>query len=137
MRLGILKGERMGFRRVVVRSIVLIMAVGVVGPVPSGAEEAESFREQMVKNLLIRQVMGREVYSQVALEDEDLRRYYQENPEEFTVAPRRQLREVVVLESETPEEERLQDDGLDRSGLDRPRRPGAAARGGPDRSCSW
>ena len=59
----------------------------------------ESFREQIETNLLIRQVMGREVYSQVAVEDEDLRRYYQANPDEFRQPTRRRLREVVVLET--------------------------------------
>lgn len=66
----------------------------------------ESFRAQIEKNLLIRQVMGREVYSQVTVEDEDLRRYYQQNPEEFREPARRNLREIVVLETEQTADER-------------------------------
>jgi parvulin-like peptidyl-prolyl isomerase len=67
-----------------------------------------SFRAQIEKNLMIRKVMGREVYSQVAVEDEDLRRYYQQNPDEFREPARRRLREVVVLESAQSASEREQ-----------------------------
>jgi parvulin-like peptidyl-prolyl isomerase len=58
----------------------------------------ETFLEQIEENLLIRQVMSREVYSQVVVEEEDLRRYYQQNPDEFRVPARRRLREIVVLD---------------------------------------
>ncbi len=56
----------------------------------------EEFREQMRKNLLIREVMGREVQQKIELEEEDLRRYYRNHPEEFTTARRLRVREVVV-----------------------------------------
>ncbi|MDH3254782.1 MAG: peptidyl-prolyl cis-trans isomerase [Acidobacteriota bacterium] len=59
----------------------------------------EQFRDQMVKNILIRQVMSREVYSKIVVEEEDLRRYYQQNPDEFREPAKRRLREVVVLTS--------------------------------------
>jgi parvulin-like peptidyl-prolyl isomerase len=59
----------------------------------------ESFLDQIEENLLIRQVMSREVYSQVSVEEEDLRRYYQQNPDDFRVPARRLLREVVVLDA--------------------------------------
>jgi parvulin-like peptidyl-prolyl isomerase len=58
----------------------------------------ESFRRQMERNLLIRQTLGREVYSDISVEEEDARRYYRENPQEFTRPARRRLREVVILE---------------------------------------
>jgi peptidyl-prolyl cis-trans isomerase SurA len=59
----------------------------------------ESLREQIERNLVIRKVFGREVSPRIDLEEEDLRRYYQQHPEEFEVPARRQLREVVVLDS--------------------------------------
>ena len=67
----------------------------------------ESFRADVEKNLLIRQVMGREVYSQVGVEEEDIRRYYQQNSDDFRQPARRRLREVVVLETMQDADERL------------------------------
>ena len=59
----------------------------------------DDLRTQIEKNLLIRKVMSREVYSQLDLEEEELRRYYRENLEEFTEPAKLQLREFVVLDS--------------------------------------
>ncbi len=56
----------------------------------------DEFRQQMRKNLLIREVMGREVQQKVQLEEEDLRRYYRAHPEEFSEPRRLRVREVVV-----------------------------------------
>ena len=67
----------------------------------------ESFRADIEKNLLVRQVMGREVYSQIAIEEEDIRRYYQQNPDEFRQPARHRLREVVVLDTTQDADERL------------------------------
>jgi peptidyl-prolyl cis-trans isomerase SurA len=67
----------------------------------------ESFRADIEKNLLVRQVMGREVYSQIAVEEEDIRRYYQQNSDEFKQPARHRLREVVVLETMQDADERL------------------------------
>ena len=55
--------------------------------------------EQMRRNLMIRDVMGEEVQQRIQLEEEDLRRYYRDHPEEFSRPRRMQLREVVVPEA--------------------------------------
>ena len=56
----------------------------------------EDLGEQMRRNLMIREVMGREVQSRIELEEEDLRRYYRDHPDEFSRPRRLQVREVVV-----------------------------------------
>ena len=67
----------------------------------------ENFREQMRTNLMIRQVMGREVRPRINLEEEDLRRYYQSHRNEFEESERLKLREVIVLESSGVDAERM------------------------------
>ncbi len=68
----------------------------------------EDFRRQIGVNLRVSSVMAREVQRRVELTEEDLRRYYYEQPEEFTTPERLELREFVVLESSSlgPEERR-------------------------------
>lgn len=58
----------------------------------------EALREQTRKNLLTQTVIGREVYARMAIDEEILRRYYRDNPEEFMLPERYRLREIVVLE---------------------------------------
>lgn len=58
----------------------------------------DDLAEQMRRNLLIREVMGLEVQQKIELEEEDLRRYYRDHPEEFSRPRRLQVREVVVPE---------------------------------------
>ena len=58
----------------------------------------EDLGDQMRRNLLIREVLGREVQQRIELEEEDLRRYYRDHPEEFSRPRRLQLREVVIPE---------------------------------------
>lgn len=60
----------------------------------------EDFRERWRQNLRMREVMAREVTSQVQanLDREELRRVYRENPDWFRVPARVKVREVVVLE---------------------------------------
>ena len=60
--------------------------------------DLEDLGDQMRRNLLIREVMGREVQQRVQLEEEDLRRYYRDHPDEFSRPRRLQVREVVVPE---------------------------------------
>ncbi len=55
--------------------------------------------EQMRRNLLIREVMGREVQQKISVEEEDLRRYYRNHPDEFSTPRRLEVREVVVPDS--------------------------------------
>lgn len=67
----------------------------------------EGLRAQTRKNLRIGSVMQKEVTSKIKVKDEDLRRYYRQHVEQFTVPEQVQLREVVVLEdSGLPEAER-------------------------------
>ncbi len=65
----------------------------------------EAFEKQVAMNLRVSQVMGREVEQRVDLDEEDLRRYYHEHPDEFTTPERLRLQEIVVLETSslTPE----------------------------------
>lgn len=60
----------------------------------------EDLREQMRRNLMLQEVISREVSSRVSVQEEDLRRYYQSHLEEFEMEARLRLREIVVLESE-------------------------------------
>lgn len=57
----------------------------------------ETYRSQISTNLMIREVMGREVNSKIDLEEEDLRRYYRSHPEEFEIPSQINLKEVVIL----------------------------------------
>jgi peptidyl-prolyl cis-trans isomerase SurA len=62
----------------------------------TGGMTLDDLGEQMRRNLLIREVMGREVQQKIQLEEEDLRRYYRDHPDEFSRPRRLQVREVVV-----------------------------------------
>lgn len=68
----------------------------------------EQFRTQIKGNLRVQEVRGREVQSRVKVDEDDLRRYYRKNEEQFRVPEQLQLREVVVLDegSGTGEEHR-------------------------------
>ena len=59
---------------------------------------AAQLRERLQRDLRAREVMGREVQSRIDLDEEDLRRYYQKNREQFRQPEQVQIREVVVLE---------------------------------------
>ncbi len=71
----------------------------------------EGLREQIESSLRIREVFSIEVYGEVAVEEEDLRRYYRSNPEEFRTTAAVLLREVIVLESSGLDEAALSDLG--------------------------
>jgi parvulin-like peptidyl-prolyl isomerase len=58
----------------------------------------EQFRAQMKSNLRIQEVRGREVQGKAKVDEDDLRRYYRKNQEEFRLPEQIQVREVVVLE---------------------------------------
>jgi parvulin-like peptidyl-prolyl isomerase len=73
----------------------------------SGLTEPQ-LREQVRLNLRLQEVRGREIRPRVQVDEEDLRRYYQKNSEQFRQPEQLQVREVVVLEEATPSaEERL------------------------------
>ena len=63
----------------------------------SGMTE-QQLRAQLRNTLRIQDVRGREVQSRVKVDEEDLRRYYRKNLEQFRQPEQVQLREVVVLE---------------------------------------
>jgi peptidyl-prolyl cis-trans isomerase SurA len=72
----------------------------------SGMTE-QQLRAQLRNTLRVQEVRGREVQSRVDLNEEDLRRYYRKNLEQFRQPEQVQLREVVVLEEGgAPAEER-------------------------------
>jgi parvulin-like peptidyl-prolyl isomerase len=58
----------------------------------------EGLRLQTRRNMRIGEVMMKEVTSKIKVKDEDLRRFYRQHQEQFTVPEQVQLREVVVLE---------------------------------------
>jgi peptidyl-prolyl cis-trans isomerase SurA len=72
----------------------------------SGMTEPQ-LRAQLRNTLRVQEVRGREVQGRVKVEEEDLRRYYRKNLEQFRQPEQMQLREVVVLEEGgAPAEER-------------------------------
>jgi peptidyl-prolyl cis-trans isomerase SurA len=72
----------------------------------SGLTE-QQLRAQLRNTLRIQEVRGREVQSRVKVDEEDLRRYYRKNLEQFRQPEQVQLSEVVVLEEGgAPAEER-------------------------------
>src|SRR5262245_19941098 len=72
----------------------------------SGLTE-QQLRAQLRNTLRIQEVRGREVQSRVKVDEEDLRRYYRKNLEQFRQPEQVELNEVVVLdEGGAPAEER-------------------------------
>jgi foldase protein PrsA len=63
----------------------------------SGMTEAQ-LRERLRRDMRAREVMGREVQSRIKLDEDDLRRIYQRDREQFKQPEQVQLREIVVLE---------------------------------------
>src|SRR4051812_32543606 len=63
----------------------------------AGLTEAQ-LRAQLRKQLRVQEVRGREVQGRVKVDEEDLRRYYRKNLEQFRQSEQLQLREVVVLD---------------------------------------
>lgn len=59
----------------------------------------QDLRDQYRRNMTMRQVMGHDVQARAALEEEDLRRYYQSHSKEFEIPERLHLEEIVVLDS--------------------------------------
>jgi parvulin-like peptidyl-prolyl isomerase len=63
----------------------------------SGMTEAQ-LRDQIKGQLRVREVMEREVRTRVKVDEEDLRRYYRKNVEQFRIPEQFHLKEVVVLD---------------------------------------
>lgn len=67
----------------------------------SGMTE-QDLRDNLRKNLRVRELVGREVQGKIKLEEDDLRRYYQKNVDLFRVPEQVHLREAVILSEKTP-----------------------------------
>ncbi|MDX1998557.1 MAG: peptidyl-prolyl cis-trans isomerase [Thermoanaerobaculia bacterium] len=59
-----------------------------------------SYREQIRTQLRIREVVFKEIQGTIKLEEDDLRRYYRANQDQFRIPARRRVREIVVLDRE-------------------------------------
>lgn len=59
----------------------------------------EQWKESTRREMIWSQVVGREVNSKVEVGEEELRAYYRNNPSQFEVPERRELEEIIVLES--------------------------------------
>jgi peptidyl-prolyl cis-trans isomerase SurA len=57
----------------------------------------EALRSRLRDNLLVQEVVGREVQNRIEIEEEELRRIWRENPEAFAIAAAVRLQDVVVL----------------------------------------
>ncbi len=66
----------------------------------------EQLREQIRSQQRLDEARRRDIEARVQIEEEDLRRYYRKNLEQFRQPEQLQLREVVVLEEGAPAEER-------------------------------
>ncbi len=67
----------------------------------SGITEAQ-LRAQLRKQLRVQEVRGRDIQGRVKVDEEDLRRYYRKNLEQFRQPEQLQLREIVVLDGGLP-----------------------------------
>ncbi|HUO86559.1 MAG TPA: peptidyl-prolyl cis-trans isomerase [Thermoanaerobaculia bacterium] len=65
-----------------------------------GGLSMRDFREQLRRNMRIQDVVAREVRRRIGIDEELARRYYLDNPDQFTEPRRVQVREVIVLERE-------------------------------------
>lgn len=59
----------------------------------------EEFRDRWRRDLMANQVVGREVWGNIEVGEEELRAYYRNNRGDFAVDEERWLKEVIVLES--------------------------------------
>ncbi|HXU45044.1 MAG TPA: peptidyl-prolyl cis-trans isomerase [Thermoanaerobaculia bacterium] len=73
----------------------------------TGMTEKE-LRENLRKNLRVRELVGREVQAKIKLGEDDLRRYYQKNVDLYRVPEQVHLREAVILADKVPSGEERQ-----------------------------
>ena len=59
----------------------------------------EDMRANMERDIMLQKVVGQEVRSRIDIDEEDLRRYYQNNSDQFQQEERLRLQEVVLLGS--------------------------------------
>jgi len=65
----------------------------------SGLTE-EALHDRLRENLLVQEVMGREVHPRLRVSEDELRRYYREHADEFTNPAAVRLQDVVVLQED-------------------------------------
>lgn len=63
----------------------------------SNGMSLEQFRDNLSQSLLVQKLMGEEVHPRISLEEEDLRRFYQNHLDEYQEPERLRLEEIVVL----------------------------------------
>ena len=69
----------------------------------------DQLRDQVRRNLTMQTVISREVQAKIEIDEEVLRRYYRDHPQEFQVPEQVRLQELVVLDdSKLSEDERVQ-----------------------------
>ena len=71
------------------------------GLAQQGSSMAE-FRARMAQNLLFNEVLQREIQPRIKVDDEEVARYWREHPEQYAVAERRKVEELVVRETASP-----------------------------------
>ncbi len=59
----------------------------------------DDMRSNLERDIMMQKVVGQEIHSRIKVQEEDLRRYYQNNSEQFQEEERLELQEVVVLGS--------------------------------------
>ena len=64
----------------------------------AGGLTEDGLRDRMRQNILVQEVMGREVHPRLRVEEDELRRYYREHADEFTNPEAVRLQDVVVLD---------------------------------------
>jgi len=64
----------------------------------------DDYIKRMKQQFLQQEVMRREIYSKIAIEDQELRAYYEDHRDEYKLPSRFRLRELVIAKGATPEE---------------------------------
>jgi parvulin-like peptidyl-prolyl isomerase len=72
----------------------------------------QTLRGNIRQEILIQLVMQREVFSRIDLQEDDLRRVWRDNPQDYLIPEQRKLREVVVLEDGGLSAEQMEQVGL-------------------------
>lgn len=63
-----------------------------------GGLTEEALRDRLRQNILVQEVMGREVHPRLRVDEDEVRRYYREHAADFTNPEAVRLQDVVVLE---------------------------------------
>jgi parvulin-like peptidyl-prolyl isomerase len=58
-----------------------------------------AFRARMAKNIVFNEVLQREISPRIKIDEEEIARYWREHPQEFNVAERRRVEEIVVRDT--------------------------------------